>query len=61
MKSSSDAENVDSQLGVIWGQILKDSRTEVKLGGWIRRLMAKMSMVHKGSYGVKSFKIVVWR
>ena len=45
MESSSDAENVEGLLGVIqgqMGQIFKDSRMEVKLGGWSRRLMPKM-------------------
>ena len=45
MESSSDAENVDGQLGVIWGQILKESRMEVKLDGWSHRPMPKMLMV----------------
>ena len=45
MESSSDAENVEGQLGVIQGQILTDSRMEVKLGGWSRRLMPNMLKV----------------
>ena len=45
MESSSDAENVEGQLGVIQGQILTDSRTESKFGGWSRRLMPKMLKV----------------
>ena len=45
MESSSEAENVEGHLGVIQGQILTDSRTEVKLGGWSRRPMPKMLKV----------------
>ena len=41
MESSSDAENVEGQLGVIWGKIPKDSRMEVKLGRWSRRPVSK--------------------
>ena len=42
MEPSSDAKNVEGQLGVKWGQILKDGRMEVKLGGCSRRPMPKM-------------------
>ena len=48
MESGSDAENVEDRLGVIqgqMGQIRKDSRMEVKLGGWSRGLMPKMLKV----------------
>ena len=38
---------------VKWGQILIDSRMEVKLGGWSRRPMPKMLKVSQGSSKVK--------
>ena len=45
MESSSDADNVEGRLRVKWGQILKDSRIEVKRGGWNRRPMPKILKV----------------
>ena len=48
MESSSDAKNVEGQLGVIqgqMGQILTESRIEVKLGGWSRRPIRRMLKV----------------
>ena len=45
VERSSDAENVECQLGVKWGQILTDSHMKAKLGGWNRYPMPKMLKV----------------
>ena len=59
MESSSDAENVEGQLGVIWGQILTDSCMEVKLGGWNRRpmptILAGLYLKHQSNIKVYIF------
>ena len=57
MESSSDAENVEGQLGVIqgqMGQILEDILTEVKLGGWGRLQIWKMFQGQWGPILTKS-------
>ena len=43
MESSSDTKNVEGQLGVIRGQIITDSRLELKLGEWSLPPMPKRS------------------